>query len=141
MSIQQPGDTFSLVHLTSLTDDNRAGQRTFDLHPALFGITVGAFLAYIGVMAAAFASAEIAIPFAICIITIVAAFAVPAMWVKVAARPVGRVPDWNQFIGEGVETFTGHVSGKSAVCQVLLMPVVILVWGVIIAVIQASIVS
>ncbi len=64
--------------------------RTFDLHPALFALTFGAYMAYLGIMAFAFADAEMAIPFVIFAIFVVAGFGTPALWARIAPPRAGK---------------------------------------------------
>lgn len=106
---------------------NRA-DHVFDLPPALHIATFGAFFAYLGIMWAAFGEAELGIPFAIFAIFLAGAFVVPAWWARIAppAGPTGTLAD---FMREGMTCATGHVTGGQAVTQVLIMPVMLLIWG------------
>ena len=138
MSIHQPVSTFVDDRSRNISVSNRA-TRTFDLHPALFAVTVGCYLAYLVVMAVTFMNDELVIPFAIFAITIVAGFLVPGLWARVAGPAVGRMQSWADFMSEGIDTYTGHLSGRSAAVQVLIMPVMLVGWGLIIAIIRASV--
>ena len=115
--------------------------RTFDLHPALFAMTFGAYMAYVGILALTFAEADadIAIPFVIFAIFVIAGFGTPALWARIAPPPQGEAPTWVSFMREGFECLTGHVSAKGAMVQVLIMPALLLVWALAIAVIVASV--
>lgn len=114
-------------------------RRSFDLHPALFAITVGAYLLYVLMMAVTFMAAEMIIPLAIFVITIVAGFGVPALWARVEGVAVAHLPDWHEFVRDGIDTWTGHLSGKEVIAQVMIMPAMLLIWAVAIAVIRASV--
>lgn len=138
MSIHQPVNSFVADHSQHRAVSNRA-TRTFDLHPALFAVTVGCYLAYLVVMAVTFMTDELIIPFAIFTITIVAGFLVPTLWARVVGPAVGRLQTWADFMSEGIDTYTGHLSGRSAAVQVLIMPVMLVGWGLIIAIIRASV--
>ncbi len=113
--------------------------RTFDLHPALFALTFGAYMAYLGIMAFAFADAEMAIPFVIFAIFVVAGFGTPALWARIAPAPRGQAPAWATFRREGFECLTGHVSAGGAMVQVLIMPAVLIFWGLTMAIIAAAV--
>jgi hypothetical protein len=140
MSIQYPAEQFALApKAPAEAQAPRRGEygRTFDLHPALFALTSGAYMAYIGIMAAAFADAEMVLPVAIFAIFIVAGFGTPALWARIAAPAPGKPPVWGAFMREGFECLTGHVSAKGALVQVLIMPALLLFWGVSVAIIVA----
>ncbi|PZU58809.1 MAG: hypothetical protein DI547_08490 [Sphingobium sp.] len=113
--------------------------RVFDLHPALYGLTVGAYLAYLGVMAVAFMAPDLVIPMAIFVLFVIAGFGTPALWARTASPPPGRRPDWDSFMRDGFECMTGHLSGRQTAVQVLIMPALILVWGICIAIIAANV--
>jgi len=113
--------------------------RTFDLPPILFVLTAGGFLAYLGVMAAAFMNPELIIPMAIFVLFVVAGFGTPALWARIAPPAPGRQQSLERFMRDGFECETGHISGGGAATQVLIMPALILAWGVIIAIIAASV--
>lgn len=116
---------------------NRA-ERTFGLPPRLFVATIGAYFAFVGIMAATFMDGELAIPFAICVIYIVMAFGVPGLWARVAGRPVGRFQTWGEFREEGMAIETGLISGSGATAQVLTLPILVVAWGVAVAIIVAT---
>ncbi len=115
---------------------NRA-ERTFGLHPILYVTTIGAHLAFLAIMAAAFGNPGLILPFAICVIYIVMAFGTPGLWARVTGRPSGRVQSWAEFRHEGMEIETGHIGSAAAIAQVLVLPVLIVGWGAAIAVIVA----
>lgn len=117
---------------------NRA-TRTFDLHPLLFAGTIGCYFAFLGIMAASFMNANLAIPFVIFVAYIVMAFATPAMWARIAPRQGGRLQEWADFLREGIETGSGHLGGGAAVAQVMVLPALIVGWALAIAVIHATV--
>lgn len=139
MSKHQPLTAFANAYPVSFIPIANRTHRSFDLHPALFAATLGGYLAYLGVMGLTFMTSGLVIPFAIFVITIVAAFAVPAMWAWVEGPKIGRMPDWADFMRDGIDTCSGHLSGRSAAAQVLIMPVMLLSWGLIVAVIHAGV--
>ncbi len=113
-------------------------ERTFGLPPRLFVATIGAYFAFLGIMAATFRTPELLIPFAICAIYIVMAFGVPSLWARVAGRPVGRFQTWEEFLAEGMAIETGRISGGGAIVQVLILPVLVVGWGIAVAIIVAT---
>ena len=112
--------------------------RSFDLPNGLYVATVGLYFAFLAVMAAAFAEPGMIIPMAICVIYLIMAFGVPALWVGMKPDHDGRPMDWNGFVRHGVATHTGHMTARDAAIQVLILPVLIFGWGLGIAAIVAT---
>ena len=109
--------------------------RNFDLPTRLFAATVGLYFAFLGVMAVAFADPGLIVPMGIFYIYIIMAFGVPALWVRMKPGHADRPLSWRHFMREGVDTHTGLLAGRDATVQVLLLPTLILGWGVAMAVI------
>lgn len=114
-------------------------ERSFDLPPVLHAATVGLYLGFLGVMAFAFQDRGLIIPMAIFVMYIVMAFGVPAMWVRMKPGDASKPLGWSEFARDGINTFTGNMSAKDATGQVLILPVLILGWGLAIAVIAAAV--
>ncbi|UKK83377.1 hypothetical protein L7H23_12470 [Sphingopyxis sp. BSN-002] len=112
--------------------------RSFDLPTGLFAATVALYFAFLGVMAWTFADKGLAIPMAIFSIYIAMAFGTPAMWVRMKPGHAATPLTWNRFMREGVDTLTGRLDGKGAAVQILMLPVLILGWGLIVATIVAT---
>lgn len=104
--------------------------RGFELPSVLYAATAGMFLAFLAVMAAGFAHPEMILPMAIFTIFIVGFFGVPALWVRMKPDHADRAKSWSRFIGEGVQTYTGHCKGRDAAVLVLLLPAIVLMWGI-----------
>jgi hypothetical protein len=111
--------------------------RNFGLPTGLYVATVGAYLGFLAVMSAAFINPELAIPMVVFAVFIIAAFGVAGYWAKMQPENDTRPLSWGQFSRRGIETATGRLSAREATMQVLILPVLILVWGMIIAVIAA----
>lgn len=127
-----------IANVTPMPQRAQAAGHVFDLPPVLHGATVLCYFGFLGIMAAAFGSIEMVIPFAIFFLFVAMGFAVPAMWARIAP-PTGRVPDWADFRRAGIQCATGHLSAEGAICQVMILPVLILLWGAIVAIIAASV--
>lgn len=112
--------------------------RTFGLPPILHVGTFALFLTYIGVMALGFPHPQMVLPVAIFVVFIIAFCAVPALWTLMDPAD-SRTPAmrWDRFIDEGIMTETGHSSGRSAAVLVLMLPFLILCWGVAVVTIAA----
>ena len=147
MSKHIPASAFRIVDapapLAAIAADHAADHRvrvvrSFDLPTGLFAATVALYFAFLGVMAATFADKGLAIPMAIFSIYIVMAFGTPAMWVRMKPDHAAQPLSWNRFMREGVETLTGRLDATGATAQVLMLPVLILGWGLIVATIVAT---
>jgi hypothetical protein len=113
--------------------------RHFDLPPLLHGATLGLFLAYLGVMGTIFAEGRIGLVMAICAIVVTAAFAVPAKFSTMKPAHAARPLSLSAFARDGIDCMTGRVTAAQASVQVLILPVLILLWGIAIAVIVGTV--
>ena len=111
--------------------------RGFELPAGLYVATVAAYLAFVAVMAGAFMNPGLVLPTAIFAIFIAAAFGVPMLWARMKPEHGQRAMTFQQFRNRGVQTATGHLGGMAAAVQVLILPVLILAWGVAVAIIAA----
>lgn len=110
--------------------------RTFGLPPALYAATVGCYLGFLVIAGTAFAHAEMAIPMAIFVLFIIAGFGVPALWTRLKGN--GSAPQTlGAFARDGVMTHTGRLAPRDATIQMLILPVLLVVWGLAVAVIAA----
>jgi hypothetical protein len=111
--------------------------RGFELPTGLYVAMAAMFLGFVGVLGLAFRNPEMAVPFGICVVLIVAFFTVPTLMVRTEQE--GRTPalDWSRFMAEGVATATGHSSGREAAVLALLLPFLILCWAIAVAAIAA----
>jgi hypothetical protein len=110
--------------------------RNFGLPTILYGATVGCYLGFLLIVGSAFANPELAIPMAIFVLFIVAGFGVPAVWTRLAGN-VSAPQTLGEFEARGIMTSTGRLAPKDATIQVLILPVLLVVWGLAVAVIAA----
>lgn len=127
------------LHQTAFADatalPRTRGAHVFDLHPALhIGVFAG-FFAYLGIMWAAFGEKGLVIPFAIFAVFLAGAFIVPAWWARVAPGE-GRAPSFADFMRDGVVCATGHQTAGAALVQVLIMPAMLIGWGLFLAIVR-----
>ena len=111
--------------------------RTFELPPRLYAVMVGCFLGFLAVTAVGFSSPGLVIPMAIFVFFILAGFGVPAIWTRIAPEPAGKALRWAKFRREGIATLTGRNTSFQATVQVLILPVLVLAWGVAVVIIAA----
>lgn len=111
--------------------------RTFELPTGLYVATVGLFLGFIGTLAVGFGNPEMVIPFVIFAFFIVAGFGIPAIWTRLAPETKSKAKSWSRFQQEGVQTAYGRTTARDATVQVLILPALIFVWGLICVTIAA----
>jgi ABC-type dipeptide/oligopeptide/nickel transport system permease subunit len=110
--------------------------RNFGLPTALYGATIACYLGFLVIVGSAFANPVLAIPMAIIVLLIVAAFGVPAVWSRLRDNP-SAPQTLGEFETNGIMTNTGRLAPRDAAIQVLILPVLLVAWGLAIAVIAA----
>lgn len=131
-----PQQLRSLATVTAVPALTRV-DRSFGLPSGLYVATVALYLGFIGVMAATFMNPELAIPMVIFAGFVLMAFGLAGYWTKMQPRNDAAPASWNRFLAEGIDTLNGRLTANQAVVQVLTLPVLILCWGLAIAVIVA----
>jgi len=128
-----------LARIATITDAPvlTKADRTFGLPTGLYAVTVGAYLAFLGLMASLLVNPGLVIPLAICALSVIAGFAVPTQWARMNPENDSRPLTFGQFQHRGIDTLTGHLTAGEASVQVLILPVLILAWGIACAVIIA----
>lgn len=112
------------------------GNRNFGLPTALYGATIACYLGFMVIVGSAFANPVLAIPMAVIVLLIVAAFGVPAIWTRL--RDNSSEPETlGEFETRGIMTNTGRLTARDATTQVLILPVLLVLWGLAVAVIAA----
>lgn len=113
-------------------------ERNFGLPTGIYAATVGAYLAFLGVMASAFLTGELVLPMVVFVVYIVMAFGVPGFWARMNPDNSSSPLSWGQFRNRGIMIESGRLSAFEASVQVLMLPALILVWGVAVAIIAAT---
>ncbi|HUD31102.1 MAG TPA: hypothetical protein VMQ93_19730 [Novosphingobium sp.] len=111
--------------------------RNFGLPTGLYVATVGLYLAFIGVMASVFMNPELAIPMVIFAGFVLMAFGLAGYWTRMKPDNDTAPLSWGQFASRGIDTLSGRLTAHEAAVQVLTLPVLILGWGLAVAVIVA----
>ncbi|MFT4056564.1 MAG: hypothetical protein QM681_18825 [Novosphingobium sp.] len=111
--------------------------RSFGLPTGFYVATVALYLAFIGVMAATFMNPELVIPMVIFAGFVIMAFGLAGYWVKMKPHNDAAAPTWGQLAARGIDTLNGRLTAGEAAVQVLTLPVLILCWGLAVAVIVA----
>ena len=110
--------------------------RSFGLPTGLYAATVGCYLAFLAITAVAFMNPVLAIPMALFVLFIFAGFGVPAIFARLKGND-SKPMTMGQFEQKGIMTNTGLLKPRDATIQVLILPVLIVAWGLTIAVIAA----
>jgi hypothetical protein len=111
--------------------------RTFGLPWGLHAAYFGLFLTYLGVMAVGFPHPEMVLPMAVFVVFTAAFYIVPMLWAVMKPDHGSRAISMAQLMARGISVETGHSSGGAAVAQVLVLPVLILFWGLAVVTIAA----
>ena len=104
-------------------DSFRAALAAPDVPVAVGRLIVGAYAALIAAFALAAAGSRESV-FMICIsaLFVVMFFTVPRLMLGVEPKGAGR-PSFSRFVESGMDTFTGHSTGRAALVQILIVPV------------------
>ena len=111
---------------------------TFEFPTAIYGAMAVLLFGFMAVMAAGFAHPELVVPMGINFFFLAAFFGVPVLFVTGSPDKIGpRSMRWSDLMHYGVETTTGHTSGREAVVLILILPFLILCWGIAVVTIAA----
>jgi hypothetical protein len=110
--------------------------RNFGLPTTFYGATVACYLGFLMIVGTAFASPLLAIPMAIFVLFIVAGFGIPAIWTRLAGNTT-QPQTLGEFEAHGIMTHTGPLAARDATIQMLILPVLLVVWGLTVAAIAA----
>jgi hypothetical protein len=111
--------------------------RNFELPAALYAGTAAGYLGFVGLTALAFGNPKLIIPLAIIVVFIGMFFGVNALWMRMKPEHAQRLTPWHRFRRNGIMTAYGHSTAGAATVQVLILPGLVLLWGVAVTVIAA----
>ncbi|WP_260482960.1 hypothetical protein [Sphingomicrobium flavum] len=111
--------------------------RTFGLPVFLHSAYFGLFLAYLAIMGLGFQSPDMILPMAIFVIFTMGFYVVPLTWAVMNPAKQASAMPMAELLGRGIETLTGRTKGGDAVAQVLILPILILGWGIAVVSIAA----
>jgi hypothetical protein len=139
MTVQHPAAMFQekITPVAAPLLRNR-GERTFELHPAVHGMVIGAYFAFAGILCAAFMGPDLIIPAVIFAIGIASLFVTPSLWARVNPDDGLRKQSWSEFMAEGVECITGKLTAHQALAQILVLPGLMVSLALVFAVIKAT---
>ena len=137
MSVQFPAAAFADARPVAAPIRRNRVPRTFDLHPGIFYGLLASFVAFLVILGAAFMTRELIVPFGIFFAYLAMYFAVPAWWARLVPHEEGPRQSWSEFMLEGIDTGSGHLTGGAALAQIFNVPVLLVGWAVAIAAIAA----
>ena len=120
---------------TALPNIRQDVDRTFEMPTALYGATVVLYLGFIAVLGAGLATPGLALPMAIFAIFIIGLFVAPALWLGLGRKPEVRAMSYGDLMRRGIMTHTGLLKGRDAAIQMMILPVLIMVWAMTVLVI------
>jgi hypothetical protein len=128
-----------LARIATITDAPARTKvdRSFGLPTGLYVATVASYLGFIAVMAMTLMNPGLVIPMVVFAFFVVAGFGVPTVWARMKPDTDSRALTFDQFRRRGIDTLTGRLTASEASVQVLMLPVLILAWGIACAVIIA----
>jgi hypothetical protein len=121
-------------------DPPRTGiDRTMGLPTRLYVATAACYFGFLLVLSLALMEPRLAIPMAICVLFVAMFAGVVAKWVRMDPPNSASALSWAAFQRKGMFINTGHIAARDAIAQVMTVPLMILLWGVFIALLVASI--
>jgi predicted exporter len=111
------------------------GDQSFELPSAIYLAMSMMFIGFIGVLALAFHT-HTGLSFAVIFALIGTYFTIPALFPRMAPNRA-RALGWFEFMDRGISTATGRASARDATILVLLLPFLILCFGIAVATIAA----
>jgi hypothetical protein len=111
--------------------------RNFGLPTGLYAGTVGLYLGFLAIMTVLFMNPELAIPMVLFAGVIIVGFGICGIWATMKPENDTAPLSWGQFANRGIQTLSGHLTAGEAAAQVLILPTLIVCWGLAVAVIVA----
>lgn len=115
-------------------------QRNFGLPVVLHTAIFGLFMAFLAITAIGFASREMILPMAVCAIFTAAFYIVPMAWARMKPETnTSRAMTMGELERGGIMTYTGWCSGRDAAVQMLILPTLVMFWGIAVVTIAATV--
>lgn len=127
----------AIVHEAAVLRLPTTVDRSFELPTRMYVAMAALFFAAVGVMAFGFRDQMIIVPTGVIAIFIAMFFAVPAQWVRMKPENLKTATSWARFRRDGIMTPHGRSTAGAATVQVLILPALILVWGITVVAIAA----
>jgi hypothetical protein len=111
--------------------------RNFELPTGLFAATAACYFGFVGLMVLGFGNPHLIVPMGIIVVFIAMFFGVPAQWMRMKPDHAQTLTTWARFQRDGIMTPYGRSTAGAATVQVLILPALILLWGVAVVTIAA----
>jgi hypothetical protein len=108
----------------------------FELPTVLYGAMAALLFGFLAVLAVGLANPGLVVPMGINLAFLTAFFGIPTIVVRASGRQKGSL-SWSEFMERGIQTATGHSSGREAAILVLLLPAFIFCWAIVVVTIAA----
>lgn len=103
---------------------------TFELPSGIYAASLGCFVTFLATMAVGFGNPELGILMAIFGVFFAGFYGIPVLFVKESPEGANKALTWGQFRSSGIMTLTGRLPAGEALAQVLVLPVLIVLWGI-----------
>lgn len=110
---------------------------TFELPAGVYAASLGCFVTFLATMVVGFGNPELGILMAIFGVFFAGFYGIPVLFVKESPEGTNKALTWGQFKSRGIMTLTGRLPASEAIAQVLVLPVLIVLWGLACVVIAA----
>ena len=127
----------AIVHTALPVRQPIAVDRSFELPTGLYIAMAALFFGFVAVMATGFAAPGMIVPTAIIVVFIAMFFGVPAQWMRMKPDHAQKLTTWARFQRDGIMTPYGRSTAGAATVQVLILPALILLWGLAVVTIAA----
>jgi hypothetical protein len=111
--------------------------QSFELPGGLYVAMATMFAGFIAVLALAFRGGHMAVAYGVIFAFIALYFAIPAIFPQMKPEDRTRALSWAMFRYKGIHTATGRSSAAEATVLVLLLPFLVLCFGIAVATIAA----
>jgi|KBSSwiStaDraftv2_1062776.scaffolds.fasta_scaffold1154863_1 hypothetical protein len=111
--------------------------RTFEIPAGVYGLTVACYLGFLALMSVLFMNGELVLPMVVIVFSIVAGFGLCHRWASMKPGNDSHTLTGGQFANRGIQTLSGRLTAAEASAQVLILPVLLMFWGIAVAVIFA----
>ena len=111
--------------------------QSFELPRLLYLAMAFMFAGFVAVLSLSFHGGHMVVNYGIIFGFIAMFFTVPAIFVRTAGKECTQALTWSEFRNRGIVTATGQTSARDATVLVLLLPFLIMCFGIAVAIIAA----
>jgi hypothetical protein len=134
---QKPEVLIARDEIVAAPAQRACDDQSFELPGGLYVAMATMFAGFIAVLALSFRSGHMAVAYGVIFAFLGAYFAIPAIFPQMKSEGRTRALSWAMFRYKGIQTATGRASASEATVLVLLLPFLVLCFGIAIATIAA----